>query len=136
LSSGKATGIDLWRTVDQSGNSPDVTRANAQAEGVADKIQIETGDATNMPFADSTYDLVVSSWAIHNIPSKEGRRKAIDEVVRVLRPGGRVAFMDISVAGEYVAALKDLGMAEVTKSGPNFVFVIPSWTVQARKPSA
>ncbi len=35
LTTGKAIGIDLWQSADQSGNRPETTLANAQAEGVA-----------------------------------------------------------------------------------------------------
>jgi ubiquinone/menaquinone biosynthesis C-methylase UbiE len=135
LSTGTATGIDLWRTVDQSGNSPDVTIANAKAEGIESKIKIETGDMTKMPFPDNAFDVVLSSWAIHNIPTKEGRQTAIEEIVRVLKPGGRVAIIDIDAPGEYVETFRARGMLNISKSPPNFLFVIPSWTVQTTKPS-
>src|SRR5437773_1876385 len=68
LPRGKAVGIDLWRTVDQSGNDPERTLGNARAEGVADRIEIKTGDLRALPFADDSVDVVVSSWALHNIP--------------------------------------------------------------------
>src|SRR5690349_15047301 len=44
LKNGKAVGIDLWHNEDQSHNSPDATRANAHAEGVADRIEVKTAD--------------------------------------------------------------------------------------------
>jgi len=101
LATGRAVGVDLWRSVDQSGNAPDVTMRNAHAEGVADRIELYTGDMTNLPFGDAGFDVVVSSLAIHNIKDKAGRAKAIDEAVRVLRPGGRLAIVDISAVDEY-----------------------------------
>src|SRR5262249_354422 len=61
LSSGRATGIDLWSTRDQSGNASDVTRRNASIEGVSDRVTIETGDMRALPFDDRSFDLVVSS---------------------------------------------------------------------------
>jgi SAM-dependent methyltransferase len=105
LPRGRVTGVDLWRSVDQSGNSESVTRANAEAEGVADRIELRTGDITELPFPDATFDLVVSSLVIHNIHSKQGRRKAVAEAVRVLRPGGRLVIADISRARDYAAQL-------------------------------
>jgi ubiquinone/menaquinone biosynthesis C-methylase UbiE len=50
---------------------------------------------TQLPFADNTFDLIISNLALHNIPSAAGRRAAIDEAVRVLRPGGRLAIADL-----------------------------------------
>ena len=38
LTTGRAVGVDLWRRVDQSGNSAEATRRNAAAEGVADRV--------------------------------------------------------------------------------------------------
>jgi ubiquinone/menaquinone biosynthesis C-methylase UbiE len=67
LTTGRAVGVDLWRSVDQSGNSPEATRRNAAAEGVADRVELHTGDMTALPFENDSFDVVVSSLAIHNI---------------------------------------------------------------------
>jgi len=52
LPSGKAIGVDLWQTEDQSGNDPDTTLANARAEGVAERVEIKTGDMRELPLPD------------------------------------------------------------------------------------
>ena len=78
LPRGRAVGIDLWRTSDQSGNAVEVTRRNAQLEGVADRVDLRTGDIRTLPFEDESFDVVLSSLAIHNIPDAAGRAKAID----------------------------------------------------------
>ncbi len=135
LTSGRAVGLDLWQSVDQSGNRPEATLQNAEAEGVRDRVRVETGDAREMPFDDQTFDLVLSSWALHNIPNSDGREEAVQEIVRVLKPGGKVAIIDISVTKEYAKTLIDAGMQDVEVSGPNFLFVIPSRTVTATKPA-
>ncbi|MFB4306780.1 class I SAM-dependent methyltransferase [Actinomadura sp. GTD37] len=114
LPCGRAVGIDLWRA-DQSGNSPDATLRNAELEGVADRTEVETGDMTRLPFADETFDLVISNWAVHNIPSAEGRRAAVDEAVRVLRPGGRLAIADLLHTNRHRARLHDLGLTDVQR---------------------
>jgi arsenite methyltransferase len=112
LPRGRAVGIDLWRA-DQTGNSPDATRCNAEREGVADRIELETGDITRLPFADGIFDLVISSLVLHNIPSAAGRRAAIDEAVRVLRPGGRLAIADLRATDRHRARLQELGLTDV-----------------------
>ncbi|HEY4220074.1 MAG TPA: class I SAM-dependent methyltransferase [Myxococcota bacterium] len=130
---GAAVGIDLWRTVDQSGNDAGVTRANAEAEGVLDTIALETGDMTKMPFADASFDIVVSSWAIHNVPSADGRKQALREIARVLKPGGRVDILDIGPGRKYGGELVAAGLVEVVTRLDDAIFLIPTWSVRARK---
>lgn len=55
LTTGKAIGIDLWAAKDLSNNTPEATRANAIAEGVADRVEVETGDITRLPFPDASF---------------------------------------------------------------------------------
>ncbi|MBX6383471.1 MAG: class I SAM-dependent methyltransferase [Microbispora sp.] len=113
LSSGKATGIDLWVTKDQSGNSQDATWANARAEGVADRVELVTGDMRDLPFDDATFDLVVSSLAVHNIPDAEGRAQAVREAFRVLKPGGLLRLADFRNTRQYAEVLRECGAADV-----------------------
>jgi arsenite methyltransferase len=119
LTSGKATGIDLWRTKDQSGNGEAAAIANAKAEGVVDKVELRTGDMTDLPFGRARFDLVVSSLALHNIKGAEGRAKAVAEAVRVLRPGGRLVLVDIAHVDAYRDTATGLGLtgAEVRGLG-------------------
>jgi arsenite methyltransferase len=113
LPRGRAVGIDLWRA-DQTGNSPEATRRNAEREGVADRVELETGDITRLPFADDSFDLVVSNLVLHNIPAA-GRRAAVDEAVRVLRPGGRLAIADLWATNRHRTRLRELGLTDVRR---------------------
>lgn len=103
LPAGRAVGADLW-SKDQSGNRPEVTLANASAAGVADRVDVHTADMTALPFADGSFDVVTSAMAIHNIHSVDARVRAVDEAMRVLRPGGQLLIADLSpMARKYAA---------------------------------
>jgi SAM-dependent methyltransferase len=122
LTTGRATGIDLWSTTDQSSNAREATLQNAAVEGVADRIAVHTGDMRDLPFPPASFDLVVSSLAIHNIPGGAGRAQAVTEAWRVVRPGGRLAIADIRSTSGYARTLRELGAAGVVRTGLGWRF--------------
>jgi ubiquinone/menaquinone biosynthesis C-methylase UbiE len=110
---GRAVGIDLWQAADQSGNRPEATLANARAEGVAERVEVLTGDARQLPFPDGSFDVVVSHWVVHNLQEPADRARALAEMARVLKPGGWVLVADIGLHAEYVGRLQELGFVSV-----------------------
>jgi len=118
LPAGRAVGADLWSGKDQSGNSPEATLANAAAAGVADRVEVHTADMTALPFADGSFDVVTSALAIHNIPSPEGRFRAVDEAMRVLRPGGQLLVADFWWMARRYAA--HIGQGTLRSLGPGY----------------
>jgi arsenite methyltransferase len=114
LPRGRAVGIDLW-TADQSGNRPEATERNLVAEGVRERCEVVTGDIRSMPFPDASFDLIVSSLAIHNIPDLAGRIRAIEEIARALAPGGRIAIADLAWTRTYAQKLEALGFIGVER---------------------
>ncbi|TMS00466.1 class I SAM-dependent methyltransferase [Nonomuraea basaltis] len=140
LDKGRATGIDRWRSKDQSGNGEQVTRANAEAEGVSDRVELVRGDMRDLPFADGTFDVIVSSQAIHNIPDAGGREQAVREAHRVLRPGGLMLIADFQHTPAYETTLRGLGVVDVRRrdAGWRFWYGGPwfgTGVVEARKPA-
>ena len=135
LPNGKAIGVDLWQSMDQSGNKPEVTAENASLEGVSERVEIKTGDMRELPLPDSSMDVGVASLSIHNIPTKEGRARAIHEINRVLRPGGQVALLDFMATDEYLATLQSLGWKEVQRSGSSFWMFPPVRILRGKKPA-
>jgi len=113
LTKGRAVGVDLWRRGDQSGNSLEATQRNAVTEGVAERVELHTADMTALPCHDNSFDVVVSNVAVHNVKGSRVRRKAIEEIVRVLRPGGRLMIADIFWIREYEEYLIGLGLNSI-----------------------
>ncbi len=60
----------------------------ALARKLVPGAEFQSGDATALPFADNSFDAVVCGYGIMHVPDPE---KALQEMLRVLRPGGRVA---------------------------------------------
>ncbi|HEX4595499.1 MAG TPA: class I SAM-dependent methyltransferase [Bryobacteraceae bacterium] len=135
LKSGKATGVDIWRSEDLSGNTAEAAMSNAKAEGVANRIKIENTDARKLPFGANSFNVVVSSLAIHNIDGGLERAKALREIARVLKPGGYLAILDIFHTGEYAKLLGQLGFSDVQLSPLTFLWCVPTRTLTARKPT-
>ncbi len=136
LTTGRAVGIDIWSQVDQADNNPESTMNNARLENVANRIQLESADARSLPFADNSFDVVLSSFAIHNLGKPSDREQAIQEIARVLRPGGQLAIADIRHTNQYAKALLALGWKQGKRSPPNFLFVIPTRVLRATKPGS
>ena len=112
LSTGRAVGIDKWQQEDLSGNNAAGTLSNAMIEGVADKVEVHTGDARKLPFPDASFDVVLSSMALHNIYNAGERQTAVREIARVLAPGGRVLIVDVRHTSKYAATLRDAGLTD------------------------
>lgn len=130
---GRALGIDLWQAKDLSGNAAERTLANARAEGVEGRVELHTGDMRSLPFADASCDVAVSNLAIHNVSASDGRRAAIREIARVVKPGGRVLLVDIAGTALYARTLHELGW-EAARSGLRFGIFPPVRVVRGRKP--
>ena len=115
LSTGKATGIDIWQAEDLTNNYAEAALENARREGVAERVDLKTADMRQMPFPDETFDVVVSRVAIHNLYQTVERAQALSEIARVLKPGGEVLIEDIRHHQEYKAVLFQKGCAEIRR---------------------
>ncbi len=129
LPRGKAVGIDLWSTTDQSGNAEQVTRRNAALEGVSGRIELHTADMRLLPFDDESFDIVVSSLAIHNVTAARERAKALREAARVLKRGGTLMIADIRYTAAYARELEACGLTITDRRslGVRFWFSFGPW---------
>jgi len=134
LQTGRAVGVDCWDPRCVLHNDRKEVLYNARAEQVEERIEVHTGDLGALPFPECNFHVVVSTWGISCLRDPEARRKALTEACRVLRPGGKLLIVDVLHARAYAQVLQDLGMQDVKVSDPNFLFVLPSYRVTARRP--
>jgi ubiquinone/menaquinone biosynthesis C-methylase UbiE len=77
--------------IDSSADAVAATRMKADAEGCARSVTAQVGDATRLPFDDSSFDFVAVVQVYCYVADVA---KALAEAHRVLRPGGRIAILD------------------------------------------
>lgn len=58
------------------------------------KVKLTLADATSLPYGDNSFDCAIAVAVYHNIPGEEQRRKALQELYRVLKPDGE-AFITV-----------------------------------------
>ena len=110
LSTGKSIGIDIWNSEDLTRNKMDNTLENADIEGVKEKVEIKNENAVSMSFPDNSFDVVLSNLCLHNIYSKEDRKKACHEISRVLKQGGIGIISDFKHMKEYRNNFVEFGL--------------------------
>ena len=101
----RVTGLDISRTM------VEIARQNAAAAGVS--VDFHHGDATEMPFAEGSFDLIVCQAAFKNLKRPVS---ALNEIHRVLRPGGRAVIQDLrkeASASDIDGEVKNQGLGAV-----------------------
>jgi ubiquinone/menaquinone biosynthesis C-methylase UbiE len=114
------------------------------ASGGHDNIEVATASAASLPLVDGTATVVVSNYCLHHL-DEDGKRRALAEMFRVLRPGGRVAFGDMmfqvsftdardrQVIGDKVRAMTRMGPAGIARLARNGMrFARGAWEKPAR----
>ena len=84
----RITGLDL------SEGMLAMMREKVAKAGLSERISCLQGDCEEMPFADGSFDVVTIAFGIRNF---EHREAALREILRVLRPGGRLVILELSV---------------------------------------
>lgn len=86
----RVTGIDVTHRMVELARAK-ATRA--RAEGIWPLPDFVVGDMMDLPLADRSVDLVTTGYGLRNVPALE---EAIDEIARVLKPGGRLLSLDFN----------------------------------------
>jgi len=106
LSAGRVVGVDVWNPGAISGNRCESVLENAGIEQVSGRVEVKEGDACSLPFADETFDVVLSNFVVHDLRSRGQREAMMREVARVLKPGGNVALVDFIFTEDCVTDLE------------------------------
>jgi arsenite methyltransferase len=110
LTTGKSIGIDIWNAEDLTGNDAAAALRNVRIEGVGANVGIKTENVMELTFADGHFDVILSNLCLHNIYNREGRKKACEEIARVLKPGGVGIIADFRHVREYKKNFIELGV--------------------------
>ena len=96
---------------------------------MAERVELHSADMRALPFDDGSFDVMVSSLAIHNISGAGERAKALREAARVLRPGGKLAIADIRYTRAYATELEACGLmvTERRSLGVRFWYAAGPW---------
>ena len=84
----RITGLDL------SEGMLAVMREKVEKAGLAGRISCEQGDCEQMRFAEGSFDCATIAFGIRNFAHREA---ALEEILRVLKPGGRLVILELSV---------------------------------------
>jgi ubiquinone/menaquinone biosynthesis C-methylase UbiE len=104
----RVTGLDFTASRVES------ARRLTDRVGLSDRVDFVHGDATDMPFPDAVFDVVISQESWLHVPDKAA---VIASCARVLRPGGTIAFTDVVLRGHLTQDESDRLAAEMHAPG-------------------
>jgi SAM-dependent methyltransferase len=89
--------------VDMTPEMIEKARRNAQKTGY-ENVEFRLGEIENLPVADNSVDIVISNCVINLVPDK---KRAFQEMFRVLKPGGRMMISDLILLKELPSVVKE-----------------------------
>jgi ubiquinone/menaquinone biosynthesis C-methylase UbiE len=89
----KVTGIDYWG-VEWDYNKTQCQQ-NAHLEGLSDEIVFLKASASQLPFENESFDIVVSNFTFHEVKDSKNKKDVIKEALRVVKKDGIFVFHDL-----------------------------------------
>ena len=128
----KLTGMDYWgKNWDYSAG---ICQVNMELAGVSERVDFKSGSASELPFEDEQFDLVVSNLTFHEVMDAKDKTVCLKEALRVLKPGGTFVFQDLFLLTPYfgtedelVAKMETWGASIVTFTPTHNAKFIPGW---------
>jgi SAM-dependent methyltransferase len=113
----KITGIDYWGA--EWDYKKDQCQKNAALEGVSGQVTFLQGSASNLPFEDESFDVVVSNFTFHEVKDTKNKHDVIKEALRVVKKGGVFVFHDIfyinKIYGEPEEMIEKLRASDISE---------------------
>ena len=78
--------------LDPSANMLAIAAKKIEKKGLVDRVTLVEGDAQALPYADCEMDAATIAFGIRNVPD---RSRALRELARVVRPGGRICVLEL-----------------------------------------
>jgi ubiquinone/menaquinone biosynthesis C-methylase UbiE len=98
-------GVDhITYGLDYSEGMKKVTLQNLKKKNIETAVELVTANVKNMPYADDTFDVVFVSFVI-DLLQKDDIPKALSEIKRVLKPGGRLIVVSMTKKGNGIYRL-------------------------------
>ena len=83
----RITGVDI------SNGMLEIGRQKVQRQQLGERIDLQTGDSESLQFADGSFDAITVAFGVRNFENLE---KGLNEMLRVLKPGGRLVVLEFS----------------------------------------
>ena len=108
----QVVGIDIWtKFFSLMGQTKAGAEKNARISKVSDRCTFQYGSALDLPFEDGEFQLVVSSFAFHEIHAPD-RMVLFEEIAGLLAPGGTFLILDF-FTGSFLKAYKVASVEEL-----------------------